>query len=158
MGTKRKLFSAWLTAVAVLFALAACETPEPEPPQEPDLSDKASLQHFSFTTSDNPTLETGSAAVLANDYYCITVPEGADRSRLVPSISVSEGAAVFIDDQPFEKGRAYDFSGNVQQIKSTGALSYKNGKYSFNEAQCKFDTYASTMSTWSILFSARYFF
>ena len=129
MGTKRKLFSAWLTAVAVLFALAACETPEPEPPQEPDLSDKASLQHFSFTTSDNPTLETGSAAVLANDYYCITVPEGADRSRLVPSISVSEGASVFIEDQPFEKGRAYDFSGNVQQIKVVSESGKRTSTY-----------------------------
>lgn len=48
--------------------------------------------------------------------------------------------------------------GNVQQIASSGALSYKNGNYSFNDAQCKIDTYANTLSTWSILFSARYFF
>ena len=48
--------------------------------------------------------------------------------------------------------------GNVKQIKSTGAISYKNGVYTFNNAQCRFDTYASALSTWSILFSARYFF
>lgn len=50
--------------------------------------------------------------------------------------------------------------GNVQQIASTGAITYdaKSGSYSFNQAQCRFDTYANTLSTWSILFSARYFF
>ena len=129
MGTKQKLFSAWLTALAVLFALASCGTTEPEPQQEPDLSDKASLQHFSFTTSDNPGLSTGSAAVLANDYYCITVPEGTDRSHLVPSLSVSEGAGVFIDDQPFEKGKAYDFSGNVQHIKVVSESGKRTANY-----------------------------
>ena len=48
--------------------------------------------------------------------------------------------------------------GNAKQIKTSGALSFKDGNYSFNEAQCKFDTYANAISTWSILFSARYFF
>ena len=48
--------------------------------------------------------------------------------------------------------------GNVQQIKSAAAISLKDGVYTFNEAQCKFDTYANSISTWSILFSARYFF
>ncbi len=48
--------------------------------------------------------------------------------------------------------------GNVQQIKSAAAISLEDGVYTFNEAQCKFDTYANSISTWSILFSARYFF
>ena len=50
--------------------------------------------------------------------------------------------------------------GNVKQIQSISAISYdkKAGTYTFNSPQCKFDTYASYMSTWSILFSARYFF
>ncbi|MBQ9583219.1 MAG: TonB-dependent receptor [Bacteroidales bacterium] len=48
--------------------------------------------------------------------------------------------------------------GNVKQIKSTSALSYKDGNYTFNADQCKFNTYAGSISTWNILFSARYFF
>ncbi|MBQ9529944.1 MAG: hypothetical protein IJR73_06260, partial [Bacteroidales bacterium] len=48
--------------------------------------------------------------------------------------------------------------GNVKQIKSVSAISMNDGVYTFNADQCKFDTYANTMSTWSILFSARYFF
>ena len=48
--------------------------------------------------------------------------------------------------------------GNVKQIKSISAISYKDGAYTFNADQCRFDTYANYMSTWSILFSARYFF
>ena len=48
--------------------------------------------------------------------------------------------------------------GNVKQIKSTSALSFKDGNYTFNADQCKFNTYAGGISTWNILFSARYFF
>ena len=48
--------------------------------------------------------------------------------------------------------------GTVKQIKTTGAISLKDGVYTFNEAQCKFDTFADAASTWSVLFSARYFF
>ena len=48
--------------------------------------------------------------------------------------------------------------GIAKQIKSTSAISIKDGVYTFNDAQCKFDTYAGAISTWSILFSARYFF
>ena len=48
--------------------------------------------------------------------------------------------------------------GTAKQIKTSGIVSYKDGAYTFNEAQSKFDTYANTISTWSILFSARYFF
>ena len=50
--------------------------------------------------------------------------------------------------------------GNVKQIQSIAALSYdaEAGNYKFNADQCKFDTYAGFLSTWSILFSARYFF
>lgn len=48
--------------------------------------------------------------------------------------------------------------GNVKQIATTGALKYANNAYTFDSAKCKFDTYANTYSTWSILFSARWFF
>ncbi len=50
--------------------------------------------------------------------------------------------------------------GNVKQIQSVSAIAYdsKAGTYTFNSPQCKFDTYANYLSTWSILFSARYFF
>ncbi len=129
MGTKQKLFSAWLTAWAVLWALTACGTLEPEPQPEPELSDKASLQHFAFIMSDNPGLSTSSTAVLVNDYYCITVPEGTDLSRLVPSITVSEGAKVFLDSQPFEKGQVCDFSGNVQYLRVVSESGNRTNNY-----------------------------
>ena len=48
--------------------------------------------------------------------------------------------------------------GNAKQIQSTSAISLKDGVYTFNADQCKFNTYAGSISTWSILFSARYFF
>lgn len=128
MGMKQKLLSAWLACTALLFALTACQTPEIV--EEPDLSDKASLQRLSFTPNDNPSMgNSGSTAVLANDYYCISVPEGVDRSRLVPEILCSEGASVFIDGKPYTKGTAYDFSGNVQTIKIVSESGNRTSNY-----------------------------
>ena len=112
---KPKLLSAWLLVPVFLFALTGCGISDPEEGQ--DLSDSASLLRFSFTTSANPSIGTGSSAVLVNEFYCITVPEGADLSRLVPEITASEGASVFIDEKAYAKGTAYDFSGPVQQIR-----------------------------------------
>ena len=48
--------------------------------------------------------------------------------------------------------------GNVKQMQSNAALSYKGGVYTFDNEKCRFETYAGALSTWSILFSARYFF
>ena len=48
--------------------------------------------------------------------------------------------------------------GNAKQIKSIGAISMEDGVYTFDADNCKFDTYPGFISTWSILFSARYFF
>lgn len=128
MGMKQKLLSAWLVATALLFALTACQ--DPEITEEPDLSDKASLQRLAFTPNDNPSMgNSGSTAVLANDYYCISVPEGVDRSKLVPEILCSEGASVFIDDKPYTKGTAYDFSGNVQTIKIVSESGNRTANY-----------------------------
>lgn len=125
---KQKLLSAWLAVTAFLFALTACEAPEII--EEPDLSDKASLQRLAFTPNDNPSMgTTGSTAVLANDYYCISVPEGVDRSHLVPDILCSEGASVFIDDKLYTKGTAYDFSGNIQYIKVVSESGNRTANY-----------------------------
>lgn len=100
----------------LLFTLAAChETGGNDP--EPEKSDKASLIRLSFTNADNPGVSGSPSGILANGYYCISVTEGVDRSKLVPDIRVSDGASVFIDGIPHTPGNAYDFSGNVQELK-----------------------------------------
>lgn len=116
----------WLSLGLLLLAVLSCETVEPESQEK---SNKVSLLRLSFTPADNPSLTTGSNAVLANDYYCITVTEGADRSRLVPDIVCSEGATVYIDEKPYVKGTAYDFSGNVQYIKVVSESGERTGNY-----------------------------
>ena len=130
MVSKQKLLFAWLMAVAVLFALPACGTVEPEPEPGAALSDKVSLLRFAFNASDNPSIGSGgSTAVLSNDYYCISVPEGADRSRLIPEILCSNGATAYIEGVLYEKGKAYDFSGNVQHIKVVSESGLRTGNY-----------------------------
>lgn len=48
--------------------------------------------------------------------------------------------------------------GNIQQWGSNSVLTLKNDEYTFNADQAKWSTYSGTMSTWSMLLSARYFF
>ena len=57
----------WLSLGLLLLAVLSCETVEPESQEK---SNKVSLLRLSFTPADNPSLTTGSNAVLANDYYC----------------------------------------------------------------------------------------
>jgi hypothetical protein len=48
--------------------------------------------------------------------------------------------------------------GNIQQWGSNNVLTWKNDAYTFNTDNAKWNTYNGTMSTWSMLLSARYFF
>lgn len=44
--------------------------------------------------------------------------------------------------------------GDGDQVTSA----FTNNIYTFDNEKCRFETYAGALSTWSILFSARYFF
>lgn len=48
--------------------------------------------------------------------------------------------------------------GNIQQWGSNSILTLKDGVYTFNADNAQWNTYAGTISTWSMLLSARYFF
>lgn len=48
--------------------------------------------------------------------------------------------------------------GNIQSLNNQNILSYKNGKYTYNENSCTFSPLASTASTWQMLLSLRYNF
>lgn len=113
----------WIPALFLVFALAACHTVDPFDPDEPEQpaeqtkSDDASLLQFVFSGTDNPGINGSVSGVIANEYYFISVPEGVDRSKLVPTITVSNGAKAYIDNKEYTPGTAFDFSGNVQMLK-----------------------------------------
>ena len=113
----KKLHLAFLAVTILPLLFSGCGGIDPEPDPGPEKSDKASLIKLSFNVSDNPGLTTTSTGVTSNGYYCISVSEGADRSKLVPDIKVSDGASAYIDDKLYETGKAYDFSGNIQTLK-----------------------------------------
>ena len=48
--------------------------------------------------------------------------------------------------------------GNIKQWGSNSILTLKDDVYTFNADQAKWNTYSGTISTWSMLLSARYFF
>jgi CubicO group peptidase (beta-lactamase class C family) len=111
MKSFEKLFPVFL----LLLAITACEPIDPDGGNEP--SNAASMTRFTFPSSLNPGMRTTASATRANEYYFITVPEGTDLTKLVPEITVSEGATVSLDGAPFVPGTSHDFSGNVQMVK-----------------------------------------
>ena len=116
-----------LAVLFSLFVFHSCGEPEDDPIVE--LSDNANLSKFAITSSSNPGLTGSSEAFYANGYWFITVKEGADLSKLVPDISVSEGATIQIDGKPFTPGMACDFSGNVQTIRVISESGNKSKEY-----------------------------
>jgi len=115
-----------ISGVTVLLALVSCGTVEPV---EPEKSDAASMTRFSFTLGANPDIGVTASAVISNGYYCVTVPEGTDLTRLVPEIIVSDGATVFVDGAPYTEGKAYDFSGNLQTVKVVSESGARTGNF-----------------------------
>lgn len=120
----------FLSFAVLLLGLAACDPTVKEGDEpEQEKSDKCSLMRLSFGSSDNPGQVGVTNAVKANGYWCISVTEGVDLTRLVPQITVSEGATVQIDGKPFKEGDACDFSGNVQTIKVTSESGGRSASY-----------------------------
>ena len=121
------LTSSLLAVLFSLFAFTACDDPGSN--DEPELNNNATLSKFAFTSSSNPGLGSSSEAVFANGYWYITVKEGADLSKLVPDITVSDGATIQIDGKPFTPGTACDFSGNVQSVRVVAESGAKSNEY-----------------------------
>ena len=89
----------------------------------------AVLEWFAFMPDDNPGLSTSTNAVVCNDYYCITVPDGQDLTQIVPIIQCSSGAAVFIDGIPYTPGTAYDFSEGMHFLTVISEAEGRMAKY-----------------------------
>ena len=126
-----KLLRYFIVLGVALFTLTACGETEPEQQEEQPKSNKASMVRFTFPADKNPGIQGGNAnGVNANGYYCISVTEGVDRSKLVPEITASEGAEVYIDGKPYTPGTAYDFSGNIQTVKIVSEDGSRTNNYS----------------------------
>ena len=122
----KHLLERWLSAGLLLLAVVACGPVEPEGQEK---SDAAAMLRFSFTSGDNPGLGSSVTATLVNGAYWITVPEGTDRSRLVPQIIASDGASVLLDGSPVTTGKAFDFSGEKQVVTVTSESGEKTREY-----------------------------
>ena len=118
-----------LLLILSVVSLASCR----KTPQE-GAGSRLELQRFAFNKSDNEGVDIDAMAVRSNNWLFVTVPEGVDLKRLVPGISVTDGAKVYIDDNLYVKGNKYDFSGDSQIIK---LVSEDNSRSSFFTIQVR---------------------
>lgn len=123
----RRILTVFLLPILAAASLLSCTVPGD--PVVGTGNDKATLMLFRFLPSSNPGLRERCVAVDNKDVRYVTVPEGVDLARLVPDIQVSEGASVEIDGVPYESGKAYSFSGNVQKITVTSESGTQTAVY-----------------------------
>ena len=78
------------------LAIVSCSREEPED----ILSDKADLISFVLSKAENPSLSTDLQGIRNRNVFYMTVPEGVDLTNLKPSLLVSPGATVRINNVP----------------------------------------------------------
>ncbi|MCR5709772.1 MAG: beta-lactamase family protein [Bacteroidales bacterium] len=117
MKTLCKLIPLLLT----MLALSACGDIEPGNVGNTPDNSAANMMRFSFPAGSNSGFDSTPSSVLANGFHFITVPESSDLTNLVPEIIASEGAAVYLDGEPYAPGKPHDFSGNTQSVKVVSA-------------------------------------
>lgn len=127
----KRLTTKCLAAVLLVLGAAACSKKDPEVVVGAQPSHEASLKYFAFSPKDNSGLRETASAILCNGYYCVTVPDEANLTALVPAIEVSPGAAVTIDGRPYSPGTSYDFSTGIQTVQVVSESGQRTSKYQF---------------------------
>lgn len=89
------------------FSLYSCGG-EDEPGPDPTKKTGKDLQAISITSSENEGLAENSIGVISGNLVYLTVPDNVAGQKLVPTISISEGAVAAIDGVTLEKGMAVD--------------------------------------------------
>lgn len=89
------------------FSLYSCGE-EDEPGPDPTKKTGKDLQAISITSSENEGLAENSIGVISGNLVYLTVPDNVAGQKLVPTISISEGAVAAIDGVTLEKGMAVD--------------------------------------------------
>ena len=82
--------------VFLALAIVSCSREEPEE----ILSDRADLISFVLSKADNPSLSADLHGIRNRNLFYMTVPEGVDLTSLKPSLTVSPGATVRINNVP----------------------------------------------------------
>lgn len=124
------------------LAIVSCSKEEPED----ILSDKAELISFVLSKAENPSLNANLQGIRNRNVFYMTVPEGVDLTSLRPTLTVSPGATVRINNVPVSgSSSAVDFTGvvTVEVTAENGkTLQYKllvkNGRQEFDNLIYRF--------------------
>ena len=113
-----KLKNYFLILLSLSIFLFSCSGGDDDSPNGNDVNpNDNSLKSFSFTQSDNASLSQNCASVQNGNLFYITVPDGADLTKLVPSFIVAEGATVSINNKTIENHKtAADFSQTTKLV------------------------------------------
>ncbi len=106
-----KLKNYFLILFSISIFLVGCSGGNDEPSGSEVNPNDNSLKGLSFLQADNSALTQNCTGVRNDDLYYVTIPDGVDLTKLVPSFLVAEGATVSINNITIENHKtAVDFS------------------------------------------------
>lgn len=109
-----------LLTTFLALAIVSCSKEDPED----ILSDRADLISFVLSKAENPSLSADLQGIRHRNVFYMTVPEGVGLTSLKPTLKVSPGATVRINNVPVSgSGSAVNFTGVV-----TVEVTAENGK------------------------------
>lgn len=117
-----------ILVVFSLFFVGCSKSDSPielDDPKNPPGYNDNSLKSFSFSESINTNLNSKSVAVIGGEIIYITVEEGADLTKLIPSFSIADGATATIDGKEIvSDATTVDFSKTVTlKVTASGGTS-----------------------------------
>ncbi len=114
-----KLKNYFLILLSLSIFLVGCSSDggdDKTPETEVNPNDN-SLKSLSFLQADNSGLSQNCASVQDESLFYITVPDGVDLTKLVPSFLIAEGATLSIDNKSIENHKtAADFSKTTKLV------------------------------------------
>lgn len=102
------------------LAIVSCSKDEPED----ILSDKADLVSFVMSKADNPSLSADLQGIRHRNVFYMTVPEGVDLTSLKPTLTVSPGATVRINNMPVTSSANFTATGNSDYYPGASSSDY----------------------------------
>ena len=131
-----KLKNYFLILLSLSIFLTACSGGNGDDPLGSEVNpNDNSLKSLSFMQADNSGLSQNCAGVNDENIFYVTVPDGMDLTKLVPSFLVAEGATVSVGNNTIENHKtAVDFSKTTKVVvtsqsglKRTYTVLVKNG-------------------------------
>lgn len=114
-----KLKNYFLVLLSLSIFLAGCSGGDDTPETNEANPNDNSLKSLSFNKTDNPGLTMNCGAAQNDNIFYVTLPEGVDLTKVVPSFIIADEATATINGKSAESGKTVSDFSNTTKIVVT---------------------------------------